>query len=167
MLSKPFTFIFALVVIALILLFGIMAITRLFSFGCAVEAEKFVMDFDNKVEVMDTLAKGSRAQYSLIVPPGVAGICFIDTTSTNNIDTSKLIYPDVKQKVELLIGDGMAMKENMFIAADANADKDCLFDRKRINGLRVADNIQCFDTKFGEFKFVLENMGKYVQISGA
>src|SRR3989338_5258726 len=95
LLSQPFTYIFAILVIGMILIFG-------FSYVCSL--------------VNSPGQSGNKCEF--IIPKGVKGICFVDTTK--NFDDIK--YEDINTLVTKL---GANSNRNLFFSesgADCNAD---------------------------------------------
>ena len=163
LMSEPFTYIFIVVVIALIVFFGFKYIRDLTSFGCEVEAKKFVLDFKDKVDKVESFSAGSKTKESMYTPAGIVGVCFVDPTYSGlKVDSVKFI--DVKDEVASFVDAGV-LREQMFFSKSLNSNDKCVPDRTRIENFKVANGITCFDTSVGSFTFFLENKGKYVEIS--
>src|SRR3989344_303279 len=92
LLSQPFMYIFAIIVIGLIFVFGFNLITKLKSTTCGVENVKFESDLKTEIErvhsagfggssdlcALVTRAGASDAPCEIIIPSGIDGLCMID-----------------------------------------------------------------------------------------
>ena len=88
--SQPFVYIFAIIVIGLILVFGFKYIGKVLKTGCQVETISFTRDLQSEVNQIKALSYGSSAQCSfsrggntgtsceIILPDNVETICFVD-----------------------------------------------------------------------------------------
>src|SRR3989344_4949640 len=97
LLSQPFFYIFAIVVIGLILIFGFFYVNKILKTGCEVEGLDFINDAQAKVNEINALSFGSSFECSLVrsggssnrrcelvIPENINGVCFIDTTKSFN-----------------------------------------------------------------------------------
>ena len=161
LMSEPFTYIFIVMIIALIAFFGFKYVKDLTSFGCEVEAKKFVLDFKDKIDNMMSFSSGSKTKELMYVPKGVVGICFIDPSVNTQID--KIKFADIREDISIL-SESDVLKEQMFFSKSINSNDKCIHDRIRVDKLKIGDNPLCFDTSTGSFTFFLENKGKFVEI---
>jgi hypothetical protein len=161
LLSQPFTYIFMLIVIAMIVGFGFYLITKTTIFAGQVDVAKFKNDLSKKVQEINLLSPGSGELYETNVPAGIRGICFLDLTKDSNI-ASKISFVDVKEDVELDLT--AEKKDNNVYFQMATADQAKISPVK-ISKLKIAENPLCFTITGGKLKVGLENKGKYVQVS--
>ncbi len=84
--SLPFILIFALVVGALILLFGFNMIDNLVQTGKAAETTKFVTGFRNDVQRYYFFERGSQKVVNVNLPGDIMYICFKDASMTEKTD---------------------------------------------------------------------------------
>jgi|SRR3989344_724674 len=166
LLSQPFTYIFAILVIGMILIFGFRYVNKLLETGCQVEILDFSSDVQKKVNQLSSLSFGSSYECSLvnspgqsgnkcefIIPKGVKGICFVDTTK--NFDDIK--YEDINTLVTKL---GANSNRNLFFS---ESGADCNADPVQINKL-TTENAVCVGVKES---FIIENAGREVVIKKA
>ncbi len=163
-LSQPFLYIFAVIVIGLILVFGWTSIKNLIGFGDDVGSVKIFNDFRKAVDEVSKLFPGSSIECSLvrkpltteneceiIVPGNIDGICFADTNSP--LDFSNIKFKNVEEEIRVYQGTG---DRNVFFATG----------KKPINPIFInklkPENEFCIDMKTKEKTFILENKGKHV-----
>ena len=76
--GQPFVYIFAIIVIALILFFGFRMISNLINFEEDVDYADFLNNFDNEINIVYAESFGStKSLESLRVPDEVTEICFV------------------------------------------------------------------------------------------
>jgi len=159
LLSQPFIYIFMIVVIGFIVVFGFTGLQKLMGFGCTIETTKLTHDFDLHVKQMYSFSAGSNQKYSLITPSDLVGICFVDNTQSPNLLV--IPYQSVKEYIEAMSEAG-ALNQNVFFSGK---DVDCTPSPYRIENLIVKGGTLCFHVANGKFDYVLENKGDFVEIS--
>lgn len=162
LLSEPFTYIFALIVIAVIVGFGFYLVTKTTIFAGEVDIAKFKNDFSTKVQEINLLSPGSGELYEASVPAGIRGICFVDLTTGTNTLASKIDFPDVKQDVDL---DITAEKKDNNVYFQMTTADQAKISPVKISKLKPAGNPLCLTVTGGRLKVGLENKGKYVEIT--
>lgn len=143
----PLLYVFALIVGALILVFGIQQIYKLTIIGEEVELGTFVLNLEKQVNSMYNLDFGSSAEISLSIPSKITFICFTNGrpgTQTSNQRLEELLYLD--------------STNNVFILAE-EATEDQAF---KIEHLESDESPLCIRSKSKIFKIILENRGNYV-----
>lgn len=161
LLSQPFTYIFALIVIAMIAGFGFYLITRTTDFAGEVDVAKFKNDLSKKVQEINLLSPGSGELFEATVPAGIKAICFVDLTKDTNL-ADRIDFSDIKQDVELDLT--ASKKENNVYFQMELTNKNKITPLK-ISKLKPAENPLCFTIAGGDLTVGLENKGKYVEAS--
>jgi len=92
-LQLPFTYIFALVVAGLIIIFGFYAITKLIGVGDDVQNVKFVTDLRNQINSIYYNSPGTNLPVKLLVPSGIVAVCF----SNNQYQQGDFIFKDADE----------------------------------------------------------------------
>ena len=155
--SQPFVYIFAVLVIGLILVFGFGQVKKLLDFGNDVEDIKFQQDLQKLVDDTYTLAHGSSAlidRSKLVPPSSIRGLCFIDATRA--VDVSKIPFRDVREEIEIT----GSSRRNVFFSVRGDSGLLPL----SIEHLQ-AEEVVCFDLSVKQMEFILENKGSYVGLS--
>ena len=112
--SQPFMYIFAIVVIALIFLFGFQMIGKLKSTTCSVENIKFITDLNNEIDriysqgfsgssTLCSLVPRSRVSDSsceIIIPQGLDGVCILDPTKS--LDYTNIPFEEFANDIKFL-----------------------------------------------------------------
>ena len=125
LLSQPLFYIFAIVVIGLILIFGFNYLNKVIKIGCEVEILDFNADLQTKISELYSLSYGSSyecalVQYSgqsensceFVLPQDIRGLCFVDTSKP--YDTNEIKFLDVKNLVSAL---GSGANRNLFYSS--------------------------------------------------
>ncbi len=174
LLSQPFTYIFAILVIALIFVFGFNLITKLKTTTCGVENVKFETELKNEIERVYSVGFGgssnlcalvsrtgaSDAPCEIIIPAGIEGLCIVDTTKP--IAYNEIPFTSLSQDIKLLQGKTI---NNVFFASQ---EKGCKTEQLTPLKLENVDIKGPICAKSGKItKFVLENKGKTVEIRKA
>src|SRR3989338_7479185 len=166
LLSQPFFYIFAIIVIGLILIFGFNYIAKILKTGCEVETLDFVGDvraevnqlralsFGSSFECTFTSIGGSENRCEFIFPSNVEGICFVDTTKSQY---EKIKFEDVKN---IVMGLGPSANRNLFFSVEKSSS--CRADPVKIDNIKI-DSPVCIDLK-EENSFIMENVGSVVEI---
>lgn len=169
MLSQPFFYIFAIVVIGLILIFGFRYIGKILKTGCEIETLDFVSDVQTKVNELISLSYGSSFECSIVkasgqsesrcefvVPDNVRGLCFVDTTKT--FDEADIIFSDTKQIVTVL---GSDTSRNLFFSTTKG--RSCKADPVKISKLTTQGAV-CLDIRNRTVSLIMENTGNVVTV---
>lgn len=157
LLSHPFTVIFTLIVIALLLLFGFQQIRKLIDLNKAIETKQFETQLTATVQDVYTEPPGSNRALHITVPTAITIICFLDITK----DLRTLPYPSVSDQAATL-RDITTKPYNVFFIANTGEKTP---DPLAIQKLQPTENI-CIPTE-GTLNAVLENKGKTVTITQA
>lgn len=169
LLSQPFFYIFAIVVIGLILIFGFNYVSKLVNTGCQVQGLTFVNDIQAKVNEVYSLSYGSSYQCDvvnvagqsnsrcqLVLPDNIKGFCFVDTTKTYN--PQDIIFPEVKDIVVKL---GTGANRNLFFSTTQGAS--CTAEPAQIKKI-TTNGVVCLDLRKDK-SFIIENQGNAVAVT--
>ena len=172
LMSQPFFYIFAIVVIGLILVFGFNYINKLLKTSCDVEGLGFQTEIQSKVNELNSLSAGSSFECTLsryknsggrcdlTLPDNVNGICFIDTTKSYTLSDIK--FNDVKDYFTKFGAAGVRnLNKNLFFSGNKNAD--CGGEPVKINKL-TTEGAVCANLST---HFILENQGDIVIVKKA
>ncbi len=172
LLSQPFFYIFAIVVIGLLLIFGFKYAGKILNTSCQVETLDFVSDVQAKVNELYSLSYGSSFECSivrasgqtenkceLVLPDNVKGICFVDTKKS--YDKNKIIFADLKELIPLL---GSNANRNLFFSTMQGAS--CKSDHALIKKL-TTEGVVCLDTKNKNPSFIMENSGNFIIVKNS
>ena len=161
MLSQPFIFIFYLVVIAMILVFGVKVFSYLRCYDDRVEYHDFITRFESKISTIDNDAVGSNIGLSeLMIPSDVDEICFFNYTRDYNNELDEGVLSDdlrAWMKIKLEAGD----EDNVYIYSPKSCG-DLELKSEKID-IILEDNF-CEDLTDGEFNVVLESVPEGVSI---
>src|SRR3989338_695539 len=165
LLSQPFFYIFAIIVIGLIFAFGFYYVNKVVKAGCEAEVLDFTSEFRKQVSEVASLGFGSSFECSvvraagqsesvceLILPQGVAGVCFADTTK-GIVLNSNIKFDDVGRRIR---GLGENAKKNAFFSKEKNSD--CKANDFLVKKL-TTEEVVCVDYKDSN-NFVIENKGR-------
>ena len=153
LMEQPFIFIFAIVVMAFILIFGFYSITKFNKFGEDVQLATFVKDLSNGVQRYFYYSLGSSNNIDLKIPNKVKCVCISNPGSAINEDElSKCNDPLLKDVIS-------SSEKNIFISPI----KDFKINHYEINNIKATKNPLCIETN-GDFKAVLETKKDYVEI---
>jgi len=154
--SQPFMYIFALLVIGFILVFGFLQVRKVLDFGKDVEEVKFENDLQKIVDRVYSLSPGSSTlvdKKDLLLPSTLDGLCFVD--ATNPIALSQIPFDSLREDLRLL---GSSSKNIFYVV---HAGEDALPASKIVH--LETDGVVCFDFRLRkDFSFVLENRGDLV-----
>jgi len=149
--NKIFTFIFALIVAALIISFGYYAITNILNLSKEVETVKFKKDLEKKINAYYDFAPGTSAYVELSVPAGIKAVCFVDSGDVKDIK-----YGDVKEEAEILKGD-----KNVFFST---VKEDTVAEPFELKKFKPNPDPLCINTLDGVLDIDLVTKGDYVEI---
>ena len=151
--SQPFMYIFAILVIGFILVFGFFQVKKVLDFGADVEEVSFRKDLQRAVDEVYTLAPGSKKVIdNLIVPSSVEGVCFVD--ATRPVRLSDIPFPLIREDLELL----GSTRKNVFFVSRRGEDR---LEAFIVTHLRP-QGVVCFNLSLDRLNFVLENEGNVV-----
>lgn len=159
LLSQPFIYIFAMVVIAVVIYFGFSMVSEVSCLGENVEGAKFVKDLNKHVLEINSFSTGTKNKYTLTPPADVRGLCFI----SKDYSLSNIPFQDIRVVVELEKEAG-SLEHNMFFSLMPGSKKECLPENQLISRL-VVEKFVCFDFSREPFEFILEKKGKVVYLS--
>jgi len=142
----PILYIFALLVGALLLAFGVRYAFKLQSAGEEIELGRFKLDVEREVSFIYNLDTGSSVEVKLRTPRNIKSICF--TNPDEGVRTTN------KQLNDLLF---LNPENNFFIISD-DPSEDKSFP---VEHLKSDINPFCKPTK-GQFAVIFENKGTYV-----
>lgn len=140
----PLIYVFAIIVAALILAFGLSYVFKLKNVGSDIELGKFKIELDKKISYVYNLDTGSVDKFSYRVPEKLNKVCFVDPQNKGFVD----------ERLDNLIF--VCPKCNLFFIMD---EEDKYFE---INGLKPETSPICFSSENKRIEFFLENKGKYV-----
>ena len=166
--SQPFFYIFAIIVIGLILVFGFYYIDKLLKQGCEIETIDFVSSMQAKLNEYVNLGYGSSFECSfaqdsnsncvLNLPSSVKGVCFIDMTKS--FSANDIPFDDVKQFAKL----GGSAKRNVFFSTVNGAS--CKAEPANLKKM-TTDGVVCINANNRSASFIMENTGREVIIKKA
>lgn len=160
MMSQPFTYIMALVVIAMIVGFGFYLVQKLMGTANLVDIAKFNIDLQNDVTNLNLASPGSADMVDLPVPQGIKTICFADTKSplTATLIEDETVATDIANYADT--------DRNVFFGMAT--EKYTPLDPATIKLIKPSPNPLCIDVLGGRLKAGIENKGKnVVMISSA
>lgn len=145
-LAQPFVIILALILMALVVLFGGRAVSLIKKTADIAELNKFILNLDNQVELMYNYNVGSTKEISLNVPLSIEQICFSNPGEPLSKNVNDNFLRTILENDKL---------NNVFILP-LNKFKD--FDY-RIDNLRVPnrENPLCVNTR-GKLDAVMETV---------
>ncbi len=114
LLGMPFVYIIMVLTMALVLYFGFNSLSKVNNVKEITQVSKFVLDFENQVEVVYNYDVGSAKRFnSIALPTKVTHVCFYDKAqgvSQNEIDALTLIDSELYYYMDI------SSKENVFFA---------------------------------------------------
>ena len=147
--SQIFTYILALVVASMILLYGYTAISKMRSQTDTVSILQFKTDLTNAINSI-SYDFGSVEIKKLNMPTGFNQVCFVDI---NNVDTKIITEQLIKDSVD------SQSKNDIFLLGNGNVEP------MQVNGISVESDYKCIDSVSGKVNIQLEATGKSVLIS--
>lgn len=153
LMEQPFIYIFALVLMAFIILFGFSAVKRFNVFGEDVQIATFVKDLENNVDEYYYYSLGSSNKINLKIPSKVKCVCISNAGSIlDESELSKCNDPLIKDVIE-------NSEKNIFISPV----REFKINSYEIKNIKAIKNPLCVETN-GNFKAVLETKKDYVEI---
>ena len=142
----PIIYIFALIVGALLLVFGLRYAFSLQSAGEDIELGRFKQSVDREVAFIYNLDTGSSSEIKLRTPSNIKSICF-----TNPEKDFRTTDPQFRDLIFL------NQENNFFIISDDPSQDKSFY----VEHLKSDINPFCIQTK-GQLTVIFENKGKYV-----
>ena len=163
-LQQIFIYIFALIVIGLVLYFGVRALTGTKKVATAVEIENFIRDVRSEYETILSLGPGSYEIKSIFAPSGITEICFtadqVSETNAINEASSASIGKEIYGFKQA------GSQDNVFIIdARGTVQRSFKLEKLDIDNSQAGNQIVCFRVAGGRFTIRFENAGDVVKIS--
>jgi len=152
--SQIFIYVFAVIVVSLILIFGIKAI---YSFQNDTEKVALV-NFQSELK---SIAADAAAQYGsiqkadILLPTEFKQVCFVD--GSTNADT--ISNPLIKNSVESDTSD------NIYMIKEINDVEEFRTQTNITISHESADNPLCINNTKGRIVFTIKGMGRYAEVS--
>jgi len=147
--SQIFTYILALVVASLILLYGYTAISKMRSQTDTVSILQFKTDLTNAINSI-SYDFGSVEIKKLNMPTGFNQVCFVDINNVASVTiTEKLIKDSVESQ----------SKNDIFLLGNGNVEP------MQVGGITIENSYKCINSVSGKVSIQLEATGKSVLIS--
>lgn len=150
--GKPFTYIFALIVAALTLIWGIRAINDIREKSELVELTTFITELREDIQTYYNFDAGSSKTITLILPPKVEKVCFTNPGSIPNTYIISQLNFELEDNEQY---------NTYILPLDSFS-----ITRFKVNHLNITEteNPLCIDTK-GRFTATIETQEGYVEIS--
>ena len=150
--GRPFIYMFALIVAALTLIWGIRAINDIRDKSELVELTTFITDLKDNVKTYYYSDAGSSKTITLILPPKVEKVCFTNPGSIPNTYISSELNFELEDNTQY---------NTYILPLDSFS-----VTRFKINYLNITEteNPLCMDTN-GKFTATIETQEGYVEIS--
>lgn len=151
--SQIFIYVFALIVVSLILVFGIKAI---YSFKKDTEKVSIVnFQTDIKTLVASAAAEyGSVQKAEILLPKEFRQVCFTDSETANiDISTYPLIYNAVVDKTA----------DNVYLVKEANNVEQ--FKTQTSILVNYPNHFMCINNTKGKIVFTIKGMSRYAEVS--
>src|SRR3989344_763084 len=169
LMSQPLTYIFAILVIGMILVFGWSSIKNLLGLGEQVGETKFINDLKKNVDDTSKLYPGTSIECSfvkktgttnnrceLLLPDNIKGMCFADTK--NEVDFNNIIFKDIEEEIRVYQTTG---DKNIFFSTLKNKMNPLYLEK-------LTPKIPfCLDFFKKDQKIILENKGRVVEATKA
>lgn len=153
--QQIFTWIIAIVMMSLLILFGYRSIVSLKDRGEQVKYLEFKNDLTSTFET--TMDYGSERRVSLSAPSGYNEVCFV--SFEGGIDLGLMDdYPLIKDSVEFQLG--KEVTENVFLVESVAENSF------KVDNLRVDGNFLCIEVRSGKINFRVAGFGRYSEIRG-
>jgi len=168
LLSQPFFYIFAILVIALTIFFGYFIINKLQGTACQVENQQFLSDLENNINRIYSVGYAGSSQECAVVnnygqtnlkcellkPSGLRGMCFVD--ATKSLDYENVNIKQIKEELDALAGE---KDRNLFFLSQ----EDCELNSVKLNKISIPEPI-CISNKDRAVRIIIENTGTEVEI---
>lgn len=148
LLSQPFIYIFAIILVALILLFGVRLITNLTKQSEEVELVVFVSDLKTQVNNFYHFDPGSSKELNILLPKKIKQLCFY---SNKYPVTVELSHPDLKD-LDLILQ--YPQSDNLYVIP-LTAYSETTFTIPNLQP-PASENPLCFTPKSGRLNALIE-----------
>jgi len=153
--SQVFIYISAALIIGVTIIVGVYFLSKTTATVDVVDLVNFKKTMDDDVRNIYNFAYGTSNSYSMRLPSGVSGICFLEVSQSLNL--GNIPFDNIRDVANVL-KEGGGTSNNLFFESDE------LLDNYRIENLKPANGMVCLKPVNGKINFRLENMGKYVEI---
>ena len=158
--GQPFVYIFALIVMALILFFGTKTILDLRGAADLTELSSFMAQFQDQVDVYYNFDVGSNKELSLVLPNKIQKICFTQPGASITLGNMDPFFQTVLEENE---------RNNLYtwpLEAFPAPAPDFIIEHLDID---ISENPLCINKVNGRFKALIETKASatdvYVEIS--
>ncbi|MDD5253778.1 MAG: M64 family metallopeptidase [Candidatus Nanoarchaeia archaeon] len=132
--SQVFIYLFALLIIVFVLIFGFSLFSKSKQYGESVDIQNFVSTLSSKIESLNQLEEGSEQTFLYLLPSTIDKICFADSSELDKTVDSELNLIYSKEK-NLYLFPGQAYKINSLYL-----DKNPLCIQKNSLSLKLTKN---------------------------
>lgn len=152
--SQIFIYVFALLIISLILFFGVKAISKFKGDTDKVALGSFVTDLNSKIRSV-TSEYDSIQEVNLDLPKQFKQVCFTD----KDTQASEVSIPIIKNYIQ------DNSKSNVFILKEQNIlEQELKTGEINVIGPTTSPNFLCVPNINGKLKFMAKGKGKYAEI---
>ncbi|MBN1645948.1 hypothetical protein JW868_02825 [Candidatus Woesearchaeota archaeon] len=158
--QQAFVYIFSLLVIGALVVFGFQSIRSILNRGCEAEFITFKKDVESAIV---PLGDGSYQKVLLGAPCNAHTICFVDRGDINTADGNpntafdSVDYPQIANSVKVMV------QNNVFVVGETvepiGYNDYIILDETEYN-----DRPLCIDASFGRFELGLRGRGRNVQV---
>lgn len=148
--SQVFMWIFALIVIGLILYFGVTSLAKVIHTGEVIDVLTFQNQLKKETGLMYGYAYGSNKELIVNVPSSIKVVCFMDLTRPTVLTEYKQIN---KYR-------GLTKDVNLFYVTLKGKEPEPY----KIPKLKPKQNPLCKEVKMGRISLVLDNKGDHVEV---
>lgn len=152
--EQIFVYIFAIIVTALILYFGIKGIIYIIHIGGGVETANFITDIKSAAQKNYDLGYTSRTSKELLVPKNLETICFINPDEKP--DLSIIQNQNTKNAISIMT---KTKEENLYFNIKGGRIEPILIEH-----LKAKNGIQCKQGLFDRISLVFENKGNFAEV---
>ncbi len=127
LMSQPFVYIFALIVGALILVYGISLVWDFVNTAKTVETGTFLKDLDGMVGKLYSFTSGSNQRFLVSLPSEITHLCITgmddagsckEKTADDDFEYTSCRFADIDEDMEFFFGEG----DNIFLAPMSAAE---------------------------------------------
>ena len=158
-LSQPFVYIFAIIVIAFILFFGIRSVIDLIKIGDLVETKTLINKIEKQIDSCYSLDKGSTCSFEdVVISRNIREICFVNVEENVNFNIVDDETTIIMINNSINYGEGY----NLFLIPKMGKELD--ERRHKINNLYADENPLCESVDDGRINLVMINDGVNVRL---
>lgn len=155
--SQIFIYVFALLIISLILFFGVKAISKFKGDTDKVSLVSFISDLNSEIRSI-TSEYDSIKEVNLDLPKQFKQVCFTD----KNTQVSEVSIPIIKNYIQ------DKSKSNVFILKEQNIlEQELKTGEINVKGNTTSPHFLCVPNINGKLKFMAKGQGKYAEIYSA